>query len=213
VARRRRRGASSAGRARPALLLGAAVAVAMLAALGARDLIVRSTAPVLGGPYSLTDAAGHRVTQADFRGRETLIYFGYTHCADVCPLTLANIAAALDRLGPRGRDIVPLFISVDPARDTPSAIAAYTARFSPRIVGLTAPMARLQPVLAEFRVTARAEPAAPGMAADMYPVDHSALLYLMDGDNRLLRVMAVDTDVATLTRTLGRTVDHAPRPG
>ncbi|MCS6922259.1 MAG: SCO family protein, partial [Elioraea sp.] len=91
----------------------------------------------LGGPFSLTDETGARVTEATFRGRFMLIYFGFTYCPDVCPTELAKMAAALDLLGPEAEEVVPILISVDPERDTPAALAQYTDLFHPRLIGLT----------------------------------------------------------------------------
>ena len=192
-------------------MLPVLIVLALLAAAsGLRGFVTSNRTQRPGGPWSLTDTSGRTVTQAAFHGHPTLIYFGYLHCADVCPLTLGNMAAALDRLGPRAADVVPIFVSVDPARDTPALIGDYVAHFSPRIVGLTGTPQQLAPVLDAFHVTARQTPSRGGMADDSYAVDHSALIYLMDGDNRLLRAMAVDDGVAALASQLATAL---PYPG
>ncbi|MBO1324964.1 SCO family protein [Acetobacter sp. TBRC 12305] len=186
---------------RRAFLLIAGVAVVLLAgAAGFRALVGTRHGPDIGGPFGLTNANGRLVTQADFKGRYTLIYFGYTHCVDVCPLTLATVSAALDELGPKGRSVTPIFISVDPERDTPQVVGTYVSRFSPDIVGLSGTQAQLGPVLDEFHVTVRrhAGQGASGL------VDHSSLLYLMDGHNHLVGMIPVDSSAHEIATDLAR---------
>jgi len=91
----------------------------------------------IGGPFHLVDDKGHTVTDADYRGRWMLVFFGYTNCPDECPLTLQKMAAALGKLGPLADKVAPLFVTVDPARDTPARLASYLENFDARIVGLT----------------------------------------------------------------------------
>ncbi|MBB2201559.1 SCO family protein [Gluconacetobacter tumulisoli] len=164
----------------------------------------------IGGDYTLVDDRGRTVSQDMFRGRYTLIYFGYTHCIDVCPLTLATVTAALAELGPRQDEIVPLFISVDPARDTPDVVHRYVASFSPRIVGLTGSDAEIGRTLAEFHALARRRP--EPHQADGYLMDHSSVLYLMDGDNRLVSLFPVDSSAPDIALRLRRLLPPI-RPG
>ena len=89
----------------------------------------------LGGPFTLVDQTGRTVTERDFAGRPLLVYFGFTYCPDVCPTELGTIAAALDAMGPAGERVTPVFITIDPERDTPAALADYVSRFHPRMVG------------------------------------------------------------------------------
>ncbi|MBM9403604.1 SCO family protein [Gluconacetobacter azotocaptans] len=161
----------------------------------------------IGGDYTLVDDRGRTVSQAMFRGRYTLIYFGYTHCIDVCPLTLATVTAALAELGPRQDEIVPLFISVDPARDTPAVVHRYVTSFSPRIVGLTGTEAEIGRTLAAFHALARRR-LGPGQA-DGYLMDHSSVLYLMDGDNRLVSLFPVDSSAPDIAQRLHRLLPPA----
>src|SRR5918996_3071934 len=91
----------------------------------------------IGGPFALVDHTGHTVTDADYRGKLMLVFFGFTHCPDVCPTTLQEIASALDVLGDEAGRVQPLFITVDPERDTPEVMAGYVDLFHPGIVGLT----------------------------------------------------------------------------
>ncbi|MBB2197660.1 SCO family protein [Gluconacetobacter dulcium] len=189
---------------RAALFTVAALGL-LLAAAGLRTLVLDRPHPTIGGPYALTDQQGQPITQAAFHGRYTLIYFGYTHCVDICPLTLATVTAALDQLGPRAASVVPVFVTVDPARDTPSVIHDYVARFSPRIVGLTGSSAQIEPVLASFHVLARRHTPTSSHADSAYLMDHSSVLYLMDGNNHLAAIFPVDSSpqsIADRLRTL-----------
>jgi len=139
---------------------------------------------LIGGPFSLVDQRGERVTEADFAGRLKLVYFGYTYCPDVCPVGLATIAAAYDRLSPAEQAaVVPLFITVDPERDTVAAIADYVDLFHPDLVGLTGSPEEIEAVAGVFRVYYRQ---AESESAGDYLIDHSAFTYLMDGDNHYL---------------------------
>ncbi|GAA4477501.1 SCO family protein [Gluconacetobacter asukensis] len=189
-------------------LFGLAACGLLLAAAGLRTLVLDRPHATIGGPYALTDEQGRAVTQADFHGHYTLIYFGYTHCIDVCPLTLATVTTALDQLGPRAASVVPVFVTVDPARDTPSVVRDYVAHFSPRIVGLTGSPAQIDPVLAEFHVLARRHPAMSSLPDGAYLMDHSSVLYLMDGNNHLAAMLPVDSSpqaIADRLRTVLRT--------
>ncbi|MCP1228024.1 SCO family protein [Acetobacter fabarum] len=154
----------------------------------------------IGGPYALVNGQGQIVTQAAFEGHYTLLYFGYTHCVDICPLTLATVSAALDELGKRGESIIPVFISVDPERDTPKVLQDYVERFSPRIVGLTGSETQLQSVVKAFHVSARRQ--APNGSG--YLIDHSSLLYFMDGQNHLVGMIPVDASAHQIASELRR---------
>jgi len=136
----------------------------------------------IGGPYALTDQDGKPRTSTDFGGKYQLIYFGYTFCPDVCPTTLALMAAALDRLGADKDRIVPVFITIDPERDTPAAIKTYVAAFGPQFVGLTGTPDQIAKVEKEFRVYAKKGPVENGT----YAMDHSSVMYLMDPDGKLV---------------------------
>lgn len=130
--------------------------------------------------FTLLDANGGPVTSASFDGKWRLVYFGYTFCPDVCPVDLATMAAgitAFDEAYPRRADrLQPLFISVDPERDTPDVMAEYTGHFSPRILGLTGSVDQVKEALGNFRVYAKK---APGAEEESYVVDHLAIFYLL----------------------------------
>ena len=146
----------------------------------------------IGGPFTLTDQTGKRVTDADFRGRFMLVYFGYTFCPDVCPLGLQTIAAALDELPADVQDqVVPLFITVDPERDTVPVMRDYVAAFHPRLVGLTGTEDEVTAAVRAYRVYASRSATPAG--DDGYLVDHSTFTYLMDRQGAYLTHFGHDT--------------------
>ncbi len=136
----------------------------------------------VGGPFRLTDQSGKTVTDQDFRGRYMLIYFGYSFCPDVCPTTLGVMAEALQKLGPQERRVVPIFITIDPARDTPKVLGDYMKAFGPQFVGLTGNDAVIKDVEKRYRVYAVKRPLEKGG----YGMDHSSVLYLMGPNGKLV---------------------------
>lgn len=134
----------------------------------------------IGGPFTLIDQNGVKRSSADFRGRFMLIYFGYSSCPDVCPTTLTLMADALDKLGPKADAIVPVFITIDPERDTPARLKPYVASFGPRFVGLTGDLASIKKVAGLYRVYVKKEPLDGGN----YAMDHSSVIYLMGPDGK-----------------------------
>ena len=149
--------------------------------------VVSSGAIAVGGPFTLTDQTGKRVSSGDFRGRYTLIYFGYSMCPDVCPTTLAVMADALAKIDPAGKKIVPIFITIDPGRDTPKVLASYMKAFGDQFVGLTGSVSEIAAVEKEYKVYAKKTPLdeSKGLAGG-YGMDHSSVLYLMGPDSRLV---------------------------
>jgi protein SCO1/2 len=136
----------------------------------------------VGGPFTLQGADGKAVSDASFRGRWMLVYFGYTFCPDVCPTELQAVAASLDQLGPLAAKVAPLFITIDPGRDTPTAIGQYTKLFDDRLIGLTGSDKQIADVARAYRVYyARAE----AKGSTDYLMDHSSFLYLMGPDGSL----------------------------
>jgi cytochrome oxidase Cu insertion factor (SCO1/SenC/PrrC family) len=131
-----------------------------------------------GGPFSLITPEGKRVTEKDFRGKYMLLAFGYTYCPDICPSELQTIANTLDALGPKADAIVPVFITVDPERDTPAQLGRFVKNFSPRIVGLTGTPEEIKNAAAGYRGTVyRKEPStSPGD----YAMTHSTFIYVID---------------------------------
>ena len=141
-----------------------------------------SGAALIGGPFSLVGADGKPITDRNFRGRYMLIFFGFTHCPDICPAELQVIAQALEQLGDKAKKVVPIFITLDPERDTPEAMANYVKSFGPNFVGLTGSPEAIAAAAKAYRV-AYSKVENKDSAGD-YSVDHSALAYLMDPEGR-----------------------------
>jgi protein SCO1/2 len=135
---------------------------------------------LVGGPFELVNGAGETVTQADFAGRPFVIFFGFTHCPDICPTSLFEMAQWIDELGPAAQELRFAFVTVDPERDTPAVMRDYVAAFSERIIPLTGTPAQVDRVLDAYRVYAKKVP----LDGDGYTMDHSAFVYLMDADGR-----------------------------
>lgn len=170
------------------LLLAGLLAYEIAELRGTSPSSKRNAAIDIGGPFSLLDTKGRQVSEAQFAGRPMLIFFGFTYCPDVCPTSLDLLGAVLTRLEAQAPDtyaaLQPVFISVDPARDTPGQMADYLSYFHPKIIGLTGSEAQIAAVKKAYRVYAvkRLETDANGN----YNVDHSSFFFLMDGDNRYL---------------------------
>ncbi len=146
----------------------------------------------IGGAFELTDHTGRRVTRTDFAGKSLMVFFGFTHCPDVCPLALNQIALTMVALGDWAGQVQPLFITVDPERDTPQVMADYVAPFDAGIVGLTGSAEEIEAVEKSYRAYARKVEAES--AADGYTMDHSAIIYLMGPDGRFITLFdASDT--------------------
>lgn len=145
----------------------------------------------IGGPFALIDQNGRRVTDRDFAGRWRIMYFGYTFCPDICPTGLQNLAAGLrafERAEPaRAAKVTPVFVSVDPARDTPAVMKPYVAAFHPRLVGLTGDEAAVRAATKAYGIFAQRGAAQPGGG---YLVDHSAQAYLMDPDGKPIALLS-----------------------
>jgi len=144
--------------------------------------LLSGRAPV-GGPFELTDQTGHRRTDADFQGKLIVIYFGYTYCPDVCPTELQSISLALDKLGAAADTVQPLFITVDPGRDTPTRLADFVSSFHPRLIGLTGSLAEIRKTAIAYRTFFAKNGAT---TADQYSVDHTGFIYLLGKDGRYL---------------------------
>jgi cytochrome oxidase Cu insertion factor (SCO1/SenC/PrrC family) len=155
---------------------------------------------LVGGPFQLIDQDGKTVTEKDFLGKHMLAFFGYTYCPDVCPTELQVISAALAQLGPKADQIRPVFITVDPARDTPKAIKEYLSNFDPRFVGLTGSAQQVAQAARAYRVYyAKVENKSDPQS---YLMDHSSIVYLMSPDGRFLKHFAYTTDAAGLAKDI-----------
>jgi len=150
-----------------------------------------SSTTKIGGPFELVDAGtGKTVTDQSYKGKWLLIYFGYTHCPDACPTALNDLSLALDKLGDKRRDMAPLFITIDPDRDTADVMKDYAASFAPDIVGLTGSAEQITKAEKEFRVYAAKHPTKDGG----YDMDHSSIIYVMDPTGRFVTNFTHETD-------------------
>lgn len=182
-----------------AFLAGSLTLIAVLLFVAPRDVTRPSS---VGGPFTLIDQDGKTVTDASFKGKPFLVFFGFTHCPDVCPTTLYEISEVLKQLGPDANRTAALFITVDPERDTPGELKRYISSFHSGIVGLTGSQEAIDAVAREYRVFAKK---VPGKDGD-YTMDHTAVVFLMDKEGRFVAPFnlsrSVDEAAADLRRRL-----------
>ncbi len=171
-------------------IIGLVVAVLIMGSGAFFWLSGGGSASLVGGPFTLEDGAGKQVSDRDFRGKYMLVYFGYTFCPDVCPTTLNEIADALDHLGTKANELQPIFITVDPKRDTPAVVKQYTASFSPKLIGLTGTPEQIAAVAKAYRVYYAEHRTGPG--PNDYSMDHSSILYLMGPDGKFIAPVRAD---------------------
>lgn len=163
---------------------------------------------LVGGPFTLTDQNGKRVTEKDFLGSYMLVFFGYTYCPDICPTELQVMMAALDALGPDADKIRPVFISIDPERDKPEVLKAYVENFGPRLTGLTGTPEEVAAAAKAYRVYyAKAGNAA---GSSEYLMDHSSIIYLMGPDGSFVKHMPYTTDAPKLAQQLKEAISSSP---
>lgn len=158
----------------------------------------------IGGPFELQDHNGRRVTHETFHGHWTLMFFGFTHCPDVCPTTLSGISAVLNSLGNQASHLKPLFVSLDPERDTPAILAEYIHHFDGRILGLTGTQAQIDAMSDAYRVHAQKVP-----LGDSYTMDHSAVMYLMGPDGELVSHFTPPVDAQAMAREIAAALPRA----
>lgn len=200
---------------RRSIVIFAAIVLALAAGLGGYALMNRqlpghlSTGTALvGGPFTLTDQNGRKVSEKDFLGRYMLVFFGFTYCPDICPTELQVMTAALDAMGPGAEKIQPVFITIDPERDTPEVMKAYVENFSPRLIGLTGTPEDIAAVAKAYRVYYAK---APNQASpESYLMDHSSIIYLMGPDGGFVKHFAFTTDVSKLTSELQDAITASP---
>jgi len=162
------------------------------------DAVMWGKEPI-GGPFALIDHTGRPRTDADFRGKLLLIYFGFTYCSDACPTDLQAIATALDRLGPMGEAVQPLFVTVDPEKDTPEQLSAYVALFHPRLIGLTGDPKQIRKVAGAYKVYfARTEPS----ERTNPNIDHSGFIFLVDASGKYLGFFPPGTSADRIVEVL-----------
>jgi cytochrome oxidase Cu insertion factor (SCO1/SenC/PrrC family) len=191
----------------------AAAVLAIAAALAGYALLARQMAggdasgsALIGGPFALTDQDGRRVTEKDFLGKYMLVFFGYTYCPDVCPTELQVMAAALDTMKADAARITPVFVTIDPARDTVAVVKSYVENFGTHMVGLTGTPEEIAAIAKAYRVYYAK---APGAAGADYLMDHSSIIYLMGPDGRFVKHFTYTTDAAALARDLKEAITTA----
>lgn len=181
--------------------VAAVTLVLSLAILGMLGWRLFGEAPggiTVGGPFALTDQSGKPRSDRDFRGQHMLVFFGYTNCPGPCPTALNNMTLALNELGSTADKVTPIFITVDPSRDTVAAMRDYIANFHPRFVALTGPQPEIEKVMREYRVIGEPESGGEG-----YTVMHSTSIFLMDSEGRYLTHIpseAAPADIAAAIR-------------
>jgi protein SCO1/2 len=182
------------------LLMSAAFLAGLVLCFGVVVIVTgRGAAPVaqvaaIGGPFQLVDQNGREVTDKDLKGRPFLVFFGFTHCPDVCPTTLFEVSEIMRALGPDAERTRALFVTVDPERDTPAVMKDYLSSFDPHLVGLTGDPAAVAAVAKAYRVYFKKVPLDQGG----YTMDHTAIVYLMDRDGRFVSPFSLkrSTDAA-----------------
>ncbi len=160
---------------------------------------------LIGGPFTLVNQDGKTVTEKDFLGRYMLVFFGFTYCPDFCPTELQVMTAALDQMGEQAKKIQPVFVSIDPDRDTPEVMKSYVENFGGGLVGLTGSAEQVAQAAKAFRVYY----AKAGQGAD-YKMDHSTFIYLMGPDGRFVKHFTYTTDAARLAQELKTLVMTSP---
>jgi protein SCO1/2 len=191
---------------RVALVLGAFLAglvlffTAILVVTGYAPSPVGQAVAAVGGPFQLEDQSGKAVTDADMKGKPFLVFFGFTHCPDICPTTLFDMSQLMKELGPDADRTGALFITVDPERDTPKVMKDYLSNFDPHVRGLTGDPTAINAAIRAYRVYAKKVPLENGD----YTMDHTALVYLMDKNGHFIAPFDVSRTPAAEAADLRR---------
>ena len=186
---------------KPSIIFGLGVLL-LAAALGgyalwsARSLSTGSGVALVGGPFTMVNHKGVTVTDKDFRGKPMLLFFGFTFCPDICPTELQVMTSAIAELGDAGKDIQPILVTVDPARDTPEVLAAYVSNFGENVIGLTGSEQQVEAMAGAYRVfySKQDNPKDPAN----YLMDHSSIIYLMGEDGTFRKHFSYTTDAKAL---------------
>ena len=186
------------------LALLAALLVAGTAYYFAGPIQTATGTALVGGPFSLTDQDGRKVTDKDFLGKYMLVFFGYTYCPDICPTELQVMSAALDNLGAKADEIQPIFVTFDPQRDTPEVLKQYVTNFHPRLIALTGTPEEIAVAAKAYRVFYSKIENSSG--PDTYLMDHSTITYLMDKEGKFLKHFSYSTDAAALAQALEKAI-------
>ena len=172
----------------------------------------QTTSGTIGGPFTLTVGDGQRLTDRDVRGKWLLVYFGYTHCPDICPTTLAEISETLELLGPLATEVQPLFITIDPERDTFAVVGGFVAAIDARIIGMTGTRSEIAAVAKEYHVYYAKKATSP-VDDESYLMEHTAFVYVMGPDGKYVTLFSPlqgqsPKDMAARLRDL---INHAVR--
>lgn len=191
-----------------AFLVGALVAVVVISQspVNVSHSTKTTGKPLIGGSFELTDHSGNRVTDKDFLGKYLLVYFGYTYCPDVCPTELQVIANAIDKLGEKSADITPLFVSIDPERDTPEQLASYVEHFHKKMVGLTGSAEDIRNIAKLYKVYySKAEDGDADESSEAdYLMNHSNIIYFMDKEGHYVTHFTHTTDPDALAKKIAK---------
>lgn len=186
---------------RPSVIFGLVILLLALA-LGGYALMSGKVMPtgsgtaLVGGPFTMVNQKGETVTDKTYLGKPMLLFFGFTFCPDVCPTELQVMAAALTEMGDKGADIQPIFVTIDPERDTPAVMASYVSNFGDHFIGLTGSAAQVDQMAQTYRVFyAKQENKAD---PKNYQMDHSSIIYLMGTDGKFLKHFSYSTDAKAL---------------
>ena len=183
------------------------VLIAVLIGTGRSPIAVHSGKALIGGPFTLTDQNGTLVSDSDFRGKYMLVSFGYTYCPDICPAELNVMSEALKKLGSDAQNIVPIFITIDPQRDTVEQMANYVSSFHPRMVGLTGTEEQIKEAAGAYRVFySRADGDGAG---DSYLMDHSTFMYLMNPKGEYVTHFGYGISADDLAARLSQAMDDS----
>ena len=183
-------------------LLGVWIAALVAAAGWIGWDAVQGNRPTIGGPFTLVDQNGRTVTEGTFKGKPTLIYFGFTYCPDVCPTSLLLMQTAIEKLGPDAASKVNLvLITIDPERDTPAVLKGYVENFGPTFIGLTGTPDQIAAAARAFRVYYQK---VPGKDGGPYLMDHSSIFYLLDRNGRFVTHFTHETKAETIAAAAGR---------
>ncbi len=157
---------------------------------------------LIGGPFTLTDHRGKRVTEKDFMGKLSLVFFGYTFCPDVCPAELQVISAALDELGGDAKKVTPLFITIDPERDTVEQMNSYVSNFHEQLIGLTGTTEEIRAAASAYRIYYKKVTDDP--SSSDYVMDHSSIVYLMSPKGEYLTHFSYGTGVDKMVKGIAK---------
>ncbi|MHA1164660.1 MAG: SCO family protein [Alphaproteobacteria bacterium] len=157
---------------------------------------------LIGGPFTLTDHTGKRVTEKDFLGKLSLVYFGYTYCPDVCPAELQVMAAAIDELGAKKKMVTPIFITIDPERDTVEQMNSYVSNFHEQLIGLTGTPQEIKAVTGAYKIYYKKVSDDP--SSTDYVMDHSSIVYLMSPKGEYLTHFSYGAGVDKMAKGIAK---------